>query len=151
MTLRRIPAIPMAAVLAACGAALLHPAPGQAQTTLEANAQQQAPQSLVLLFGTGSTRIRPQDEALLDTASRLYREAHPIVMVLTGGTDTVGSPEKNLVISQQRADAVLRGLVARGIPAGRFQILAKGESEPAVPTAQGVAEAQNRRVEIRWR
>ena len=50
-----------------------------------------------------------------------------------------------------RADNVLQGLVSRGIPVERFQVLAKGETEPAVPAPDGTAEARNRRVEITWR
>ena len=72
-------------------------------------------------------------------------------MTITGATDSVGTAEQNLVLSQQRANSVLRGLLARGLPAERCQILAKGETNPTVPTARGVAEAQNRRVEISWR
>ncbi len=125
--------------------------PLAAQTTLGQEAQAEAPKSLVLYFGPGSTAVRPSDVALLDQAARLYRDGHPIIMVLSGSTDAVGSPEWNLRISQARTAAVLRGLVARGIPAERFQLLAKGESEPSVPAPAGVAEAQNRRVEIRWR
>lgn len=106
---------------------------------------------LVVHFGTGSFSVLPQDEALLDQASRLYRDAHPVAMILTGGTDSVGSPETNLRISQLRTATVLRGLVARGIPAERFQLLAKGESDPIVPTTEGTAQPENRRVEIRWR
>ena len=132
-------------------ALLVAAAPVAAQTSLGQEAQVEAPKSLVLYFGPGSTAIRPTDVALLDQAARLYRDGHPIIMVLTGGTDAVGSPEVNLRISQERTATVLRGLVSRGIPAERFQLLAKGESEPAVPTQPGIAEAQNRRVEIRWR
>lgn len=106
---------------------------------------------LVVHFSTGSTNVMRQEEALLDQASRLYREGHPLAMILTGGTDSVGSPEANLRISQQRAASVLRGLVARGIPAERFQLLAKGETDPIVPTQSGIAQPENRRVEIRWR
>ncbi|MGI8568656.1 MAG: hypothetical protein ACR2KT_06080 [Methylocella sp.] len=46
---------------------------------------------------------------------------------------------------------MLRGLVARGIPTERFQILAKGVTEPAVSTASGAAEPRNRRAELTWR
>ena len=106
---------------------------------------------LVVHFNLGSAVVRPEDQALLDKASRLYRDAHPIAMILTGGTDTVGSPETNLRMAQNRTAAVLRGLVARGIPAERFQLLAKGETDLAVPTGPNVIEPQNRRVEIRWR
>ena len=131
--------------------ALAAPPPLAAQTTLGAEAQAQAPQSIVLYFDMGSAVIRPSDVALLDQAARLYRDGNPIVMVLTGATDSVGLPEANLRISQLRTASVLRGLVARGLPAERFQLHAKAESEPAVPTAPGVAEPRNRRVEIRWR
>jgi outer membrane protein OmpA-like peptidoglycan-associated protein len=110
-----------------------------------------APDSVVLHFDLGSAAIRAQDEALLDQASRLYRDGNPIVMILAGSADTVGLPERNLALSQQRADAVLRALVARGIPAGRFQLVAKGETELAVATGDNVPEEGNRRVEITWR
>lgn len=130
---------------------LAAPLPLLAQTPPAPAAKAEAPQSLVLLFGTGSAAIRPADVALLDQAARLYRDGHPIVMVLIGSTDAVGPPETNLRVSQQRTASVLRGLVSRGIPAERFQLVAKGESELAVPTAPGQAEEQNRRVEIRWR
>jgi outer membrane protein OmpA-like peptidoglycan-associated protein len=109
------------------------------------------PDSVVLHFDLGSAAIRSQDEALLDQASRLYRDGNPIVMIVTGSADTVGQPEVNLALSQQRADAVLRGLTARGIPVGRFQLVAKGETDLAVATGDDVAEEQNRRVEITWR
>lgn len=107
--------------------------------------------SLVLLFETGSAAIDAQHQAILDQASRLYREGRPIIMIVSGSADAVGSPAHNLNLSQQRANAVARGLLARGIPAERTQILAKGETNPAVPARRGVPEAQNRRVEITWR
>ncbi len=102
-------------------------------------------------FDAGSAKVRPKDVALLDQASRLYRDGKPLVMVVTGSTDAVGTAAGNLRLSQQRADAVLRGLVARGIPTERFQILAKGVTEPSVPTAPGSAEPRNRRAELTWR
>ena len=88
---------------------------------------------------------------MLDHASRAYNEGKPIVMILTGSADRTGSAEANLELSQRRAAAVLKGLLDRGIPADRFQVLAKGETDLPVPTSTGVAEGQNRRVEITWR
>ena len=111
----------------------------------------QAAGKLVLLFGTGSSTLGSKNEAILDHASRLYREGRPIIMIVSGSSDAVGSPSRNLLLSQERADVVARGLLARGIPAERCQILAKGETNPAVPASQGVPESQNRRVEITWR
>ncbi len=106
---------------------------------------------LVLLFNTGASALDSGNDAILDQASRLYREGQPIIMMVSGSTDAVGQPAENLLLSQRRATAVVRGLIARGIPAERTQILAKGESNPAVPGQRGVPEPQNRRVEITWR
>jgi outer membrane protein OmpA-like peptidoglycan-associated protein len=71
----------------------------------------------------------------------------PDVQVI-GHTDTAGSNAVNDPLSQQRAEVVRRGLVARGIPADRVTATGRGERELAVPTADGVAEPRNRRVEI---
>jgi outer membrane protein OmpA-like peptidoglycan-associated protein len=110
-----------------------------------------APDSLSIYFDPGSAAVTAQGQTTLDQAARTYRDGKPIVMVVSGGTDSTGSAAANLRLSQQRADNVLQGLVARGIPVERFQILAKGETEPAVPAPEGTPEARNRRVEITWR
>ncbi len=106
---------------------------------------------LVLLFDVGATTLNARNLAILDQASRLYRDGQPIIMTVSGSTDAVGQPTDNLLLSQRRATAVVRGMLARGIPAERTQILAKGETNPAVPGQRGVPEPQNRRVEITWR
>jgi len=110
-----------------------------------------APAPLVVYFDFGSSTIRNDDRAVLDHASRTYNEGQPIVIILTGTADRTGNAEVNLELSQRRAMAVLRGLLARGIPADRFQVVAKGETELPVPTDSDVAEPQNRRVEITLR
>jgi outer membrane protein OmpA-like peptidoglycan-associated protein len=145
MSLSRFFVIPIAAALALpAGAAL-------SQESAPPAAPSAAPSSLVFYFDVGSAKVRPKDVALFDQASRLYRDGKPLVMVVTGSTDSVGTAAGNLRLSQQRAGAVLRGLVARGIPTERFQILAKGATEPPVPTAPGSAEPRNRRAELTWR
>lgn len=108
------------------------------------------PASLVVLFEPGSSELRAKDKAILDHASRAYNQGKPIVMIITGSSDRTGAPQANLSLSERRATAVLRGLLDRGIPADRFQVLAKGETELPVPTQRGKAESQNRRVEISW-
>jgi outer membrane protein OmpA-like peptidoglycan-associated protein len=128
------------------------PAPKPAEVAkTDAQPAPAAPAPLVVFFDVGSTTIRNEDKAVLDHASRAYSEGKPIVMILTGTADRTGSAEVNLDLSQRRAEAVLKGLLARGIPADRFQVLAKGETELPVPTNEGVADMQNRRVEITWR
>ena len=72
-------------------------------------------------------------------------------VVVTGHTDRVGTLEANDRLSLVRAEAVREILVAGGVPAAAITVAGRGEREPAVPTADEVAEARNRRVEIKIR
>ena len=69
-------------------------------------------------------------------------------ITLTGHADRSGSAQYNMRLSQRRADAVKAELVKLGVGANDIATIAKGESDPLVPTADGVREPRNRRVEI---
>jgi outer membrane protein OmpA-like peptidoglycan-associated protein len=112
---------------------------------------QEAPDSLKGYFDSGSSHISDSQLESLDQAARLLREGSPIVMILAGGADTVGRPEKNLQLSLRRANAVADGLVARGIPVERLQVLGRGNSELPVDTGERIDERENRVVKIKWR
>ena len=126
---------------------------GAALITLVASAAiaQEAPESLRIYFATGSAAVAPDQRDTLDQAARLFRDGEPIVMIVAGGADTVGSADVNLDLSVARATAVADGLAARGIPAERLQVLGRGNSELPVPTEAEVDERENRVVEITWR
>ena len=67
---------------------------------------------------------------------------------LTGHADRAGSDAYNVRLSQRRAEAVKAELVRLGFNANDISVVAKGEADPLVPTADGVREPKNRRVEI---
>ena len=67
---------------------------------------------------------------------------------VAGHADRSGTPQYNQALSRRRADNVAAELVRRGIARNIIHIQAFGESRPLVPTADGVREPQNRRVEI---
>jgi outer membrane protein OmpA-like peptidoglycan-associated protein len=67
---------------------------------------------------------------------------------VSGHADRAGSPQYNQRLSERRAAAVASELERRGVPRSAMAIQAFGESRPLVPTADGVREPQNRRVEI---
>ncbi|WP_136684104.1 OmpA family protein [Falsirhodobacter xinxiangensis] len=106
---------------------------------------------LSISFPTGAAAVPAEGLDTLDEAARLFRAGNPIVMIVTGGADTVGNAGRNLQLSVARAQAVADGLVARGIPADRLQVLGRGTTELPVDTSAGVAEQANRVVEISWR
>lgn len=129
---------------------LLSLSPATAQETAPAAAVEPE-EGITVLFRTGSARLdRDQDETL-DGAARLFRDGNPVVMIVTGTADTIGDPSDNLDLSIARARAVADGLVDRGIPIERLQVLGQGNSELPVVTDDEVSNADNRSAQITWR
>lgn len=108
-------------------------------------------EGLRIFFDLGTSMIRSDQREILDQASRLYRDGNPAVMVITGSADTVGNASENLDLSINRARSVANGLVDRGIPVERLQVLGRGISELPSPTPGGVPNEENRSVIINWR
>ena len=67
---------------------------------------------------------------------------------VSGYTDTSGTPRYNQGLSVRRAQNVASELVRLGVPRQSITVQGFGETHLLVPTAQGVREPQNRRVEI---
>ncbi len=116
-------------------------------TTIPA-AQQCAIGPFIVFFDWDKDEITPAAAAILDNAAEQYRQTGNAQVVLAGHADRSGSDQYNVGLSQRRADNVRRYLAGRGIPDGVMRTEAFGESRPAVDTADGVREPQNRRVEI---
>ncbi len=143
--------MPLSRRLAATLLAALLATPLVAQNADQAAGAAADPESLKVYFETGEAEIGERQKEVLDQAARLFREGNPYVMILAGAADTVGSPQSNLDLSLRRARAVAGGLQELGIPMNRLQILGRGNTELPVSTGPGVAEPQNRVVEITWR
>ncbi len=69
-------------------------------------------------------------------------------IVLIGHTDTVGGDEFNDRLSLERAKVVKQLLIGLGFDAAHISVAGRGKRELLVPTADGVAEPRNRRVEV---
>ncbi len=111
-------------------------------------AMPESPKSFLLYFPTGSTAPDPASLPALDEAAAdITRRATSNVSVI-GHSDSAGDPAANQKLSMARADAVRRMLEARGVPVDAMALSGHGANDPLVPTAPGVAEARNRRVEI---
>lgn len=94
------------------------------------------------LKGSAMTTIALIAEALQSP------EFASIRFAVIGHANSVGDPQRNLVLSQRRATAVVAALVARGALARQLRPEGRGQSEP-IPGTAG-PEAANRRVEF-WR
>lgn len=126
----------------------LQPAPAPAAAPAPAPA---APANFIVYFDFNSDKLNPAALKVVDDAAAAYKARGRANITLAGHTDKSGSSAYNQRLSKRRADAVLSALVARGIPANVVTEQAFGEDRPAVPTADGVKEARNRRVEITLR
>lgn len=107
--------------------------------------------SYLLYFETGSDRLAPESESRLESMLRDLKQLPAPELEVIGHTDTVGSSELNDEISLKRAEAIRKRLVEKGIGSGQVEAVGRGERQLLVPTADGVAEPKNRRVEIRMR
>ncbi|WP_347230272.1 OmpA family protein [Erythrobacter sp. SG61-1L] len=87
---------------------------------------------------------------VLDTAVMAYGACTNVPIMLAGYADRSGSDAYNVGLSERRNQAVRSYLVGHGIPGGAISTHAFGEGNPRVPTADGVRELQNRRVEITY-
>jgi OOP family OmpA-OmpF porin len=106
-----------------------------------------APATYTILFAFDSSVVSENGMKIIDAAiAEASRTGAGFA--LTGHADRAGPEDYNMKLSLRRAEAVRAVLLDKGVEAGAISVAARGESEPAVPTADGVAERANRRVEI---
>ena len=110
----------------------------------------QEAQPFRILFDWGKPELTRDAEATLREVTADFRRSQPAQVDIAGHSDRSGPAGVNLAASRRRAEAAKSFLIAQGIPADRIAVAAFGESRPFVPTEDGVREAQNRRVEIRF-
>jgi hypothetical protein len=127
--------------------ALMAPA-AYAQTGTMAPSVQSEAGRFQVFFGFDSATLDAQGRQIVAQAAEEYRRGGQTQVTVTGHTDTSGSAAYNLELSQRRADAVAAEMIRQGVPATEIETIGRGEEDLLVPTADGVREPRNRRVEI---
>lgn len=105
----------------------------------------------LVFFAWDRADLTPTAEQVLDGVAKAALEGRPQRVLVDGHADRSGPESYNLALSQRRAEVVAAALRARGVPGDAMSLQAFGETRPRVPTADGVREPQNRRVEILFR
>lgn len=100
-----------------------------------------------VLFETGSAVLSLAAESQLGGVLRLAADGHGSVEVI-GHTDSDGTEEYNLALSERRAGAVADWLASRGVDRSRLVVSGRGESEPVAPNDSATHKAANRRVTV---
>ncbi len=104
--------------------------------------------SLYVSFDTGKATIKADSAETLDAAAAALKAAASLKVEVGGHTDNVGAPEANQRLSQERAQAVMAALVARGIKADRMTAKGYGQTTPVADNRTEEGRAKNRRVEL---
>ncbi len=107
-----------------------------------------APVEFIVFFGHNKSTLVPEAMRVIVEAAAAAKQNGSANIRVVGHADRSGSDAYNNALSQRRGSVVKDALTAQGIPAGAISVSARGESEPLVPTADGVREPQNRRVNI---
>ena len=110
-----------------------------------------APGDYLVFFDWNKANITPEAASILDKVAADAKKMAGAKIVATGYTDLSGTADYNLGLSERRAEAVKADLVTMGVPAANITTIGRGEADPLVPTADGVREPQNRRVQIQFK
>jgi outer membrane protein OmpA-like peptidoglycan-associated protein len=107
-----------------------------------------ASHNYLVFFDFNKSDLTGDARHIVDQAAQSAKSGNVTQLNVTGYTDTVGSDAYNMRLSRRRAESVSAELEAQGVPSGEIAIYAKGKHDLLVPTADGVREPQNRRVQI---
>jgi outer membrane protein OmpA-like peptidoglycan-associated protein len=107
-----------------------------------------APKNFLVFFNFNKSDLTGDARTIIKSAAAEAANEHTTKLTVTGHTDTVGSDAYNMRLSMRRAVSVQKELIVDGVPEGEIAIFAKGKRDLLVPTADGVKEPQNRRVQI---
>lgn len=100
-------------------------------------------------FDTDSAKIAGSSNVLMEELADVLRRNPNIKKVeIQGHTDNTGTPERNQILSDDRAKAVRDWLVKAGIEASRMVSKGYGQSRPLAPNVTAANRARNRRVQI---
>ncbi len=99
-------------------------------------------------FDFNKAIIKPEYDALIRELATATQNNKNIKVSVVGHTDTAGSNSYNYALGGRRAEAVQKMLIGYGIPASQIVAVSAGEEDLKVKTADGVPNAENRRVRV---
>ena len=99
-------------------------------------------------FDTGKATLTTQAKANLDKLVPVFKDYADTNIEIYGYTDSTGSPEFNLTLSQKRAESVKNYLISRGLVSSRFKTTGLGIADPIATNDTAEGRTQNRRVEF---
>ena len=106
------------------------------------------PLSFLLYFQSGESVLTEESATLLPAILEAIKTRESLDISVIGHSDRTGAKEYNMALSTKRAEYVRDLLVAKGVDSALIAVSSHGEGNPLIPTADGVEEPKNRRVEV---
>ena len=101
-----------------------------------------------IFFDIGKSVLRPESNAELDRLVKLLIDVPKLNIEISGHTDNTGSSSVNDKLSQDRAEAVVSYLKAKGISSARMTAKGYGSSKPIASNSTSDGRQENRRTEF---
>lgn len=102
-----------------------------------------------LQFPVNQATLGPKNQALMQKVNEAISQAGPSKITVEGHTDSTGSAEKNMTLSEQRAKSVQDYLVANGATSlDNIESVGLGATKPVSDNKTSAGRAQNRRIDI---
>lgn len=102
----------------------------------------------IIFFESGQSGLTDASYAVVDKILAAIKLRNATSVAVIGHSDASGSVKINDELSQKRAELVRDNLLQRGVNPAILSATSHGKGNPLVPTADGVAEPKNRRVEV---
>lgn len=102
-----------------------------------------------LFFENNSDKLKVASLTLLDELTKILNKYEGAQLFIDGHTDSVGSDDFNMVLSQKRTNAVRSYLIEKGIAENRLTATGFGESKPVATNETSLGRSKNRRVELK--
>lgn len=102
----------------------------------------------MIFFDWGKPELTGDAKATLDRLASEFAASGKAAIRLQSHSDRSGPASVNLRMSRVRGEAVAAYLETKGVPASAIRVEAFGEADALIPTADGVREVQNRRVDV---
>jgi outer membrane protein OmpA-like peptidoglycan-associated protein len=100
-------------------------------------------------FATGATGLSAGADLELDLVAEAMKRQRETRLEIQGHTDSVGDPGQNMILSQQRAEAVRTALIAKGVAPNQLFATGLGATRPRADNSSPEGRQKNRRIEIR--
>jgi outer membrane protein OmpA-like peptidoglycan-associated protein len=107
-----------------------------------------AARSYLVFFDWDRSDLSDRAKQIIGDAAKASAAVHTTRIEVAGHADRTGTEAYNMELSRRRAAVVAAELVRDGVAANAISVSSFGDTKPLVPTAAGVREPQNRRVEI---